>query len=311
MHERATYLAPPLIALHSPRQILEFITIASWANLTKMRLLKVKTRKLELFLDDRQLPPYAILSHTWEKEEIEFEDIQSDPELLLDYSTSHSERSAKIRNACRQADIDGHQYIWIDTCCINKPSDSELSEAINSMYKFNERAAICFAYLFDVVKVGPTDEVRSSLAKSKWFTRGWTLQELIAPLQVRFFSSQWYHIGTKSAFIGDNIFCRAISTISSIELGVLIGSTTIEEISVARKMSWASRRETTGVEDRAYSLLGLFGVNMPMLYGEGRNSFRRLQEEIIKYSTDETIFLWRSRRGDSRIAFRLIGTISR
>lgn len=101
-----------------------------------MRLLNVKTRKLELFLDDRQLPPYAILSHTWEKDEIEFEDIQADSELLQDHTTSHPEPSAKIRNACKQADVDGYQHVWVDTCCIRKTSNSELSEAINSMFNW-------------------------------------------------------------------------------------------------------------------------------------------------------------------------------
>ncbi|KAG0699809.1 HET domain-containing protein [Suillus ampliporus] len=229
------------------------------------------------------VPQYAILSHRWRDGEVQFSDIdQPHARDMPGYS--------KIEGCCIQAQKDGYRYVWIDTCCINKSSSSELSEAINSMYMWYKKAQICYAYLDDVSNRNPSD-AESSFARSEWFKRGWTLQELIAPNNVIFFSRDWEEIGSKASF------APLIQRITRIERRVLL-SNHPGEISVATRMSWASGRLTTRVEDRAYSLLGLFGVYMPTIYGEGENAFVRLQIEIMKNSNDHSIFAWKSSRGD-------------
>jgi mannosyltransferase OCH1-like enzyme len=147
-----------------------------------MRLLNATSMKLEEFFDD-SLPPYAILSHRWQDDEVSFQDIQTN-------SAQQKARYAKLKLCCDQTLSEGLQYVWVDTCCIDKTSSSELTEAINSMYRWYQEAAICYAYLFDVQSM-------SSFEASVWFTRGWTLQELIAPARVEFYSSTWHYLGTK------------------------------------------------------------------------------------------------------------------
>lgn len=236
-----------------------------------MWLIDTKTLKLCYFNNDDTVE-YAILSHRWEEEEVSLQDFK-------DESGIAKRGYDKIKQSCHIALQSDIQYMWIDTCCIDKTSSAELSEAINSMYKWYENAKICYAYLSDV-------EDTHDLVDSKWFTRGWTLQELIAPQIVKFFNKNWYSFGSK------NGLQKRIASITGIPTRVLTG-TKPSECSVAQRMSWAARRVTTRPEDRAYSLMGLFEVNMPMLYGEGgTKAFTRLQEEIIKALNDQSIFAW-------------------
>jgi hypothetical protein len=179
---------------------------------------------------------------------------------------------------------DSWKYVWVDTCCIDKSSSAELSESINSMYRWYQNARKCYAYLFDVHDSLVTEE--SAFARSEWFKRGWTLQELIAPRVVEFYNSEWVLLGTKYTFQ------ETIRNVTGIDGGLLTGAAHFRDFSVATRMSWASSRKTTRIEDVAYSLLGLFNVNMPMLYGEGKNAFIRLQEEIMKRSDDHSLFAW-------------------
>ena len=211
------------------------------------------------------IPKYAILSHTWGKEEVSFQDFQSPTAKCM---VGHS----KIIGCCDEARAAGLTYVWIDTCCIDKTSSSKLSEAINSMYVWYEIAEVCYAHLADLP--GSIDGKASPLAsaaftRSRWFTRGWTLQELLAPSNVVFYSQDWAMIGTKSSLRNE------ISKITSIPVEVLSKDSRFEA-SIAMRMSWASKRYTTRIEDMAYSLMGIFGVNMPLLYGEGHNAFARL-----------------------------------
>ncbi|KAF2027656.1 hypothetical protein EK21DRAFT_71377 [Setomelanomma holmii] len=171
-------------------------------------------------------------------------------------------------------------YAWVDTCCINKASSAELSEAINSMFRWYEEAWVCLAHLSDVT------DTQLSFHQSRWYTRGWTLQELIAPKDVVFFDGDWTFRGTKQTM------STHISMITGIPEQVLDRSLDLHEIPVAQRFSWASKRETTRVEDLAYSLLGIFNINMAMLYGEGDRAFIRLQEQILSQSADMSIFLW-------------------
>ena len=251
-----------------------------------MRLLRTKVDvdvqgSIKLVLKDfaQSIPPYAILSHTWGAGEVLFADVHRE-------DVSDLEGFQKIRSAMDQARRDGFAYVWIDTCCIDKSSSAELSEAINSMYTWYQAAERCYAYLADVPANADTAAPNGEFARSKWFTRGWCLQELLAPSDLVFYSSQWDAIGNKRSL------CESISRITSIDVEILMGARPLESASVAKRMSWAASRQTTRVEDIAYSLMGLFSVNMPMLYGEGNKAFQRLQEEIMKHSDDQSIFAW-------------------
>lgn len=231
-----------------------------------MRLINCATLKLEEFFPCHT-PQYAILSHTWGIEEISFEDIIS--------GTANVQAKAAYRKFCcgaEQARSDGLNYLWVDTCCINKTSSAELTEAINSLYRWYQEAIVCYAYLADV---STASIYGSEFRNSRWFRRGWTIQELIAPRKVVFYSEQWTAIGTKTQF------SYLISEITAIPVEVLKFSKRPDEYSVPERMAWAARRETTRIEDRAYCLMGLFGVNMPLIYGEGEGAFQRLQKEIM------------------------------
>lgn len=244
-----------------------------------MYLLNTSTFQLHHFLSDK-VPPYVILSHTWGNDEVLFQDLGK-PELHYRQCKGFS----KIDKCCALARSDGWEFVWIDNCCIDQKSSAELSEAINSMYRWYKDAVVCYAYLADIsVSVGRRDSPRKKLRESRWFTRGWTLQELLAPKFVTFYDRDWIDVGTKQSLQ------HLISDATGIDIGHLIDP---DPASAAAKMSWASSRKTTRPEDIAYSLLGLFDVNMPLLYGEGATkAFVRLQHEIIRSGDDESIFAW-------------------
>jgi len=248
-----------------------------------MRLLHATSIELKEFSDD-SIPKYAIISHRWQDDEVSFQHIQNG-------SATNKGGYSKLKLCCRQATKESFEYIWIDTCCIDKTNSVELSESINSMYRWYKNATVCYVYLFDVHSMAVTNDL--SFEKSIWFTRGWTLQELIAPPRVEFYNSTWDKLGTKESLK------ETISVITGIDVGVLEGVDP-ESFSIAKRMSWASKRATTRAEDVAYSLLGLFGINMPMIYGEGEGAFLRLQEEIMKHSDDHTLFAWTSSGGGYR-----------
>ena len=193
----------------------------------------------------------------------------------------------KIRLCGEQAIRDDLIYFWVDTCCIDKSSSAELQEAINSMFEWYRKSTVCYVYLFDVADNPVLLPHNCDLSRARWFTRGWTLQELIAPVTARFYTRDWQCLGTKKSL------ADILARITSIPSRVLTGSVALESNSVAQRMSWASRRQTSRREDIAYSLMGIFSVNIPMLYGEGDRAFRRLQEEIIKSTDDHSIFAWR------------------
>ncbi|KAK1757850.1 heterokaryon incompatibility protein-domain-containing protein [Echria macrotheca] len=241
-----------------------------------MVLLNTETGLFEEFIG-RHIPEYAILSHTWEDEEVSFQDM-SDP-------ASRSKKGfAKIDMTCRQAAGAGILYAWVDTCCIDKSSSAELTEAINSMYVWYGRAKICYVYLSDLAASASLDE---ELPKCRWFTRGWTLQELRAPEHIDFFDRFWQFRGTKRDLL------EPLSKITGIRSRVLAHEEALSSVCVAQKMSWAANRETTRIEDTAYCLFGIFDINMPLLYGEEHKAFRRLQEEIIRSSHDLSIYAWK------------------
>ena len=227
-----------------------------------------------------KIPEYAILSHTWgaDTEEVTYRD-------LINGTGKNKFGYEKIRFCGEQARRDGLHNFWVDTCCIDKSNSIELAEAINSMFRWYCNATKCYVYLSDVLSPGidigdKSDQLPWEMAflTSRWFTRGWTLQELIAPTSVEFFSKNRKLLGDKRSLE------RHICEITRIPRKALQQGS-LAEFSVAERLSWAGTRQTTREEDMAYSLLGIFGIHMPLIYGEGKdNAFKRLREEIDKAS---------------------------
>ncbi|KAK3385557.1 hypothetical protein B0H63DRAFT_560135 [Podospora didyma] len=246
-----------------------------------MRLLNVKTLALK---DFGSLPPrYVILSHTWGAE-VSFQDIQQIAHATI--SATKPDAFAKIQRCAEQPIIDGFEWIWVDTCCIDKTSSAELSEAINSMFAWYHDSYELLADFYTGSNTKYQWLARGRIQASRWFTRGWTLQEPIAPRTVEFFSSNWMSLGTRHSL------ANFLSGVTKVPKAVFKGEKMSRQYCAFDKMSWAASRTTTRVEDMAYCLLGLFGIHMPLLYGEGTRAFTRLQEEIIARSEDLSLLSW-------------------
>ena len=310
-----------------------------------MRLLNVNAQNLELveFFGD-QIPPYAILSHTWGDGEVTFQDLQHG-------QYDHKLGFRKIHLACQQARRDRLSWCWVDTCCIDKSSSAELSEAINSMFNWYARAQVCYAYLADVCtgvrrdsrgETQPQDqeivevyeevcldlrlgnqlhieqrrwydtELHSqtttmraifdsrehgtfttdattcvAFGDSRWFQRGWTLQELIAPRRLKFYGRSWEPLGER-----DEELLHAVTKCTGLSPIVFGNTRALRQTPIAQRMSWMGRRQTTRKEDEAYCLLGIFGVHMPLLYGEAEMAFVRLQEELVRRFRDHSLLIF-------------------
>ena len=229
------------------------------------------------FADDEPVPPYAILSHMWgqDEEEVTFDDI-------INGTRKDKLGYEKIRFCGEQARHDGLRYFWVDTCCINKANHAELQHSINSMFRWYRNAAKCYVYLSDVSgsSVGTIDELDrqswdSEFSKSRWFTRGWTLQELLAPQSVHFFSREGTLVGDKSSLQ------RIIHRITSIPEPTLQGQH-LFQYDADEPFHWMSRRETGRAEDKMYALLGIFDITLSIDYGEGEIKARdRLREALF------------------------------
>ena len=246
---------------------------------------------INVFGDDKT--DYAILSHRWNDTEVNYKEIVDLAKMEGQKRDDIRERAGykKILDTCRQAQKDGYEWVWVDTCCIDKRSSAELSEAINSMYRWYANAKACYAHLHDVDGSSfPTEKDDEKYQEwngwPEWFSRGWTLQEMIAPSDVQFFNENWQPIGTKKTL------AETLATITQVPEHILVDGLDGNRPCVAQIMSWAANRSTTRVEDRAYSLMGLLDVKMPMLYGEEKKAFHRLQLEIIRSSDDQSIFAW-------------------
>ncbi|KAK4205078.1 heterokaryon incompatibility protein-domain-containing protein [Triangularia verruculosa] len=260
-----------------------------------MWLLNTTTLDLESF-SDNDLPPYAILSHTWgpPSEEVTFVEMQGPRERL-----ARKEGFVKINDFCRLASQRGYKYGWVDTCCIDKRNSADLSEAINSMYRYYYESGECLVYLSDTIPLDDwrdplidwgdlsNAELADALGSCRWFTRGWTLQELVAPTVRSFFDVEWRPIMNRHLLV-------VLSAITGIGDACLLFRDNVHKVSISERMSWASRRQTTRSEDVAYSLMGIFNICMPVLYGEGgKKAFRRLQKEIMRVSFDQSLFVWK------------------
>jgi hypothetical protein len=186
----------------------------------------------------------------------------------------------------------------MDTCCIDKTSTGDTQEAINAMFRWYKEADICYAYLRDFSHPANRDADETfeldnsqydSFVSAHWFTRSWTLQEFLAPERLSFVDQDWREFGTKD----DSGLWWPINQATGIFSWGLDAQSTLEMCSIAMKFSWAAKRRVTVPEDEAYSLIGLFGISLPLIYGEGgRRAFQRLQEELIRQYDDETILAW-------------------
>jgi hypothetical protein len=258
-------------------------TYTSYASPT-MRLLKLKddcSFGPKWFSEDK-VPPYAILSHTWgtgENDEVTFQDLTSG-------TVNNKPGFQKLQFCSQQAKHDDLHYVWVDTCCINKQDLNELTAAINSMFRWYQNAARCYVYLSDVsvqTRDGQSVHVEwgSAFRNSRWFSRGWTLQELLAPNIIDFYSRDSVRLGDKSSLK------QQITEITGIPIDALQGQV-LSKFSIEERFSWVETRQTTKAEDKAYCLLGLFQVFLPLIYGEGQsNAIKRLRREIQGLSSTD------------------------
>ncbi|KAL5322914.1 hypothetical protein ACEPPN_010893 [Leptodophora sp. 'Broadleaf-Isolate-01'] len=237
-----------------------------------MWLINTTSLALEL-IEDPETCIYAILSHTWGDNEVSFQD-------MADVKRARKKQGfSKIQRTCQLALDRNIEYAWVDTCCIDKSSSAELTEAINSMFHWYKQSHICFVFLSDLLSI-------EYLYSCRWFTRGWTLQELIASEEIEFYDAGWNLVGTNDSLRG------SLAEITGIDEEILNDSDMLQTVPVARRMSWASSRRTTRVEDLAYCLFGIFDVNLPLIYGEGQKAFLRLQEAIAQEKNDLSLFAW-------------------
>ncbi|EJF60428.1 HET-domain-containing protein [Dichomitus squalens LYAD-421 SS1] len=209
---------------------------------------------------------YAILSHTWDQK--------------------GEQTFQEIRGCCRLAEKHGFRWAWADSCCIDKTSSSELSESINSMFRWYSDAEECYAYLADVPSGSDLHAPDSAFRKSRWHTRGWTLQELIASTSVPFYSCDCEELGNRADL------AELLREITGLPRDIFTRAARPSQYSVCERMCWASQRQTTQLEDEAYCLMGLFDVSMPTNYGGGEKAFLRLQYKIMRRDPDLSLFAW-------------------
>jgi hypothetical protein len=230
----------------------------------------------EDLMDDDSIPSYAILSHTWQHgQEVTFEDFKND-------TGKDKAGYDKIRFCGEQARRDELSRFWVDTCCINKADSIELQDAINSMFRWYQGAAQCYVYLWDVSTRDGLSESAwdAAFRASRWFTRGWTLQELIAPRNVKFFSREGKELGDRRSLE------RQIHEITGIAIPAL-RATPLSTFTVDERLSWMKGRTTTRKEDKVYSLLGMFGIYLLPNYGEGEEyAFKRFYRELEASKSD-------------------------
>ena len=255
-----------------------------------MRLLSRSTDHNHVQLtsfDDDDVPPYSILSHTWiDGQEVTYQDLMSG-------TGKDKSGYAKIQFCVNKAAEDGVQYSWVDTCCIDKSTSDELSTAINSMFRWYRRVVKCYVFLSDVHTPGKVIDPQASritwesaFRRSRWFERGWTLQELLAPGIVEFFSNEGARLGDKITLE------QEIHQVTKIPLAALRRQTRLSEFSIDERMSWAAQRTTSKKEDKAYCLLGILGVFLPLIYGEGEyHALQRLREEAARRQANQTMLM--------------------
>ncbi|KAF5338289.1 hypothetical protein D9758_015758 [Tetrapyrgos nigripes] len=273
------------------------------------RLIDAHTLRLVQFPSDNLVPPYAILSHRWlEGQEVSYWEM-----LQIFIDEMHPSRSKagfqKIVNACAQALKDGHTFIWTDTCCIDDGDHAQKSQDINSMYNYYSNAEVCYVFLSDFPwPRNPSQDIH--ISESVWFSRGWTLQEFVAPSRIKFFTADWEHYRIDRY---DLVPWGIIASKTGIPTEVLAGERRVEDIGIKERMSWSINRETTKEEDQAYCLLGLLGVTMELRYGEGAESaFAHLSRLLYEQYPDQMVeFLGLGKVGDGKAIMNILRDTNR
>ncbi|THV01252.1 HET-domain-containing protein [Dendrothele bispora CBS 962.96] len=230
-------------------------------------MINTSSLELEDFEDGVSIPHYAILSHTWGAEEIGYHEF----DRLI---SKKKESLQKIVGACMRARSDGLRYLWIDTCCINQEDQTDVHRNVKNMYSYYRNSRICYAYLVDT---DMQDVVESGFGQSRWFTRGWTLQELLAPPEVIFFDSHWGYMGTRTKLR------KEISGVTGIPEYIARNPISLRHVDVQERMSWSVLRKTSRSVDRAYCLFGILGVSIEPNYNEDLvTAINRLQEAFFE-----------------------------
>jgi hypothetical protein len=252
-----------------------------------MWLLNVDTFETREFFGE-ETPEYAFLSHTWDspEDEVTTDDLRGG-KFREDVHKKHGFR--KLDFAMKQARRDGLQWLWADTCCIDRANGADMTEAANALWGWLANSKACYAYLSDAPSVN--DPASKAFMNARWFTRSWTLVELLAPPNLTFYTEDWTQVGVGSLRMDLGIL-EATHHITKIPREALMGHP-ITEFCIAQRLSWAALRRCRRVEDQAYSLFGLFDVNLPILYGEGKKAFIRRQEHLhMQLPHDHSIFAW-------------------
>ncbi|KIJ61740.1 hypothetical protein HYDPIDRAFT_46635, partial [Hydnomerulius pinastri MD-312] len=234
---------------------------------------------------------YAILSHKWHKDgQLRYQDLQGTEHDLVVHD-SDPETMKKLKHFCRIAWAEHHvEFVWADMVCIDKLNSTELDESIRSMFMWYKNAYTCVAYLAGTQSL-------ADVVRDPWFTRGWTLQELLAPKHMKFYSVEWKQL-TKSdndkRDCGDTrALLRAIVKATTISKDDILDFSPSAQMGVAKKMMWVAHRQTTRVEDKAYCMMGIFHVSFPIAYGEGGGrAFFRLFKEILQVTDNPDILNW-------------------
>jgi len=245
-----------------------------------INLINSKTHHWEQFEATGPIPSYFALSYCWRSPKRQLLETFYDPRAILQPKSFPG-----LAKVCEAAVESGVDSVWVDTCCIVGTTDRELAAAINSKFRRYRESKLCFVYLDDLDGLGNAE---ATLCESRWFTCAWTLQGLIAAREIQFYDRRWEFLGSKRALLA------TLSKHTEIDSRVLADAQCLSDVPVGTRMSWAARRKARREEDRAYSLLGLFGLHMTITYGEGGKAFRRLQKKISHAFDDSSLLAWQS-----------------
>ncbi|KAG0700940.1 hypothetical protein DFH29DRAFT_1080368 [Suillus ampliporus] len=227
-----------------------------------------------------------MLSHRWETKEPALHDVQD----KVVYDLDPVGTMVKLQTFCKLARDAGHHWAWSDTCCIDQTNNIELQRSVNSMFVWYRESALTIVYLSDV----PPSSTSGALAYSAWNTRGWTVQEFLAPNVILFYRNDW------SLYLNDRSpnHKKSVAIMKELEDSTGINAQALVAFhpgmtGAREKLRWASTRATTLQEDIAYSLFGIFGVHLPVIYSETKqNALGRLLQEIVARSGDITALDW-------------------